>query len=50
MLYDMAKGIVREEPPTLHPELAGLMGDPYPRRSNANPAACIDVFVHDFLG
>ena len=39
----MAEAIVRETPPTLHPALAGLMRDPYLRRSNIKIAAYIDA-------
>ena len=49
-LDDMAEYIVREEPPTLQLELAGLMRDPYIRQANAKLDSYVDVFVDNFLG
>ena len=48
-LDDIAKAIVREAPPTLHPVLTGLTRDLYLRRANANPTAYVDIFVGDLL-
>ena len=48
-LDDIAKAIVREAPPTLHPVLTGLTRDLYLRRANANPTAYVDSFVDDLL-
>ena len=49
-LDDMAEAIVREEPPTLQPSMAGLTRDPYLRRANSKLDAYIDVFVNNLLG
>ena len=46
----MVEVIVGEELPTLQLALTGLMGDPYLRRANTNPAAYVDTFVEKILG
>ena len=45
----MVEFIVREAPPTVHPELVGLTRDPYLSQPKAKPASYIDVFVENFL-
>ena len=46
---DTAEDIVREEPPNLQPSLAGLKRNPYLRWANAELAACVDIFVNNFI-
>ena len=48
-LDDMAKAIVREEPPTLQSALEGLTREPYLRRVKKNLDIYVDVFVDDLL-
>ena len=48
-LDDMAEVIVRGEPQTLKPALAGLSRDPYLRRSSKNTATYVDIFVDNFI-
>ena len=49
-LDDMAEEIFKEALTILHLELAGLMRDPYLRRSNTKLATYVDFFVNSFLG